>query len=73
MTATLRYTLPEEQEELDAALQAQAVRGAIEEMDNWLRGELKYHDPPEVRAAVLQEMRDKLHALLDEAEVHLWD
>jgi hypothetical protein len=72
MTATLRFTLPEEQEELTAALQAQAVRGVLSELDNWLRGELKYADPPEARAAALQEARDKLRVLLEEAGVRLW-
>lgn len=73
MTATLRYTLPEEQEELDAALHAQAMRQALWELDNWLREELKYREPSEERAAALQEARDKLRELLDEAGVRLWD
>jgi len=73
MTATLRYTLPEEQEELDAALHAQAMRQALWELDNWLREGVKYHDPPPDRAEALQEARDKLRELLDDAGVHLWD
>jgi hypothetical protein len=73
MTASLRYTLPEEQEELTAALQAIAMRGALQEMDNWLRSELKYGYPPEGRAKALQEARDHLFRLLEEAGVRLWD
>ena len=73
MTATLRYALPEEQEEFIAALQGQKARGVLEELDTWLRGELKYADPPEARAAVLQEARDKLRELIEEAGGRLWE
>jgi len=73
MTATLLFTLPEEQEEFIAALQGQKARGVLEELDTWLRGELKYADPPEARAAVLQEARDKLRELIEEAGVRLWE
>lgn len=73
MTATLTFTLPGEEAEFSAAVQGGAVRGAVQELDNWLRAELKYGDPPEARAAALQEARDKLHALLEDAGVRLWE
>lgn len=73
MTATLLFTLPEEQQELTAALQAQEVRGVLEELDTWLRGEMKYANPPEAQAEALQRARDKLWELMGEAGIRLWD
>lgn len=73
MTATLRFTLPKEEHEFEAATQGQAVRGVLGELDNWLRSELKYGYPQAGRKNALQDTRDQLRRLLEDAGVRIWD
>ena len=59
-TATLSFELPEEHAEFRAATQAGEMHSVLWELDQYLRGQVKYCDhPPEVSAAY-QAVRDKL-------------
>ena len=55
--ATLRYTLPEEAMEHRAALAGVDALVALETIDQWARGKLKYGSPSEAEEKLLQELR----------------
>ena len=58
--ATLRYTLPDEQAEFDAARTGMEARAVLGEIDQRLRNLLKHCDPtPEVRE-VAEQLRDMI-------------
>jgi hypothetical protein len=61
VTATLTFTLPEEQEEFDRAVQGSDWRIIVEDLDAHLRSRLKHEDLP-----------DEVHAALDRARTHLY-
>jgi hypothetical protein len=65
-TATLTYTLPEEQLEYDAAREGQAARSLIWAIDQHCRSLLK-HGSPDAAARVLA--ADIRQMILDEAGV----
>lgn len=55
--ATLRYRLPEEQADFDAAREGQAARSLIWEIDQYLRGIIKHGDPNRFRRELAEEIR----------------
>ena len=62
MTATLTFTLPEEQEEFARAAQGSDWRMVVEDLDAHLRSRLKHEELP-----------DEAHAALDRARTHLYE
>jgi hypothetical protein len=60
---TLSFKLPEENEEYLMAIKAAAYWAALTDMDNYLRGRLKYEDLPEAVDKALQEARDYLTSI----------
>jgi hypothetical protein len=52
-TVTLRYRLPDEQSEYDAARLGSEALAALWDIDQWCRGRIKHGDP----------VADELHAL----------
>ena len=63
--AVLRFKLPEEQSEFNSALKGGNFKSVLWELDQWLRGKLKYpaEDAPQVVLDAYQEMRTKLNEL----------
>jgi hypothetical protein len=72
VTATLTFTLPEEQEEFYLAAKGADWRMVVEDMDAHLRSKLKYEDLPEDVDAALDAARQHLHALVAERGLSLW-
>lgn len=69
---TLRFNLPEEGVEFLTAQRAQAWKGIVEDLDQWLRNEIKYSDQgAEERLAIFQEARDKLWSFLQDNELSI--
>lgn len=60
MKSFLSFKLPEEQEEFESALNGSKYKGALEDLDNWLRGLAKYQDQETVS---IEEVRQKLREL----------
>lgn len=56
--ATLSFNLPEERSEFTAAVEGQAARSLIWEIDQHCRGLIKHGDLPEEIDRHLQEIRD---------------
>lgn len=57
--AILEYNLPEEKDEYQLALNAASYQAALQELDNWLRAQIKYANRAD--STTLQEVRDKLY------------
>ena len=72
MTATLTFTLPDEQEEFYLAAKGADWRMVVEDMDGYLRARLKYEDLPEDVDAALDAARQKLHEFVAERGLSLW-
>jgi hypothetical protein len=65
----LRYRLPDEQVELNAAMQGREAKGAIWAVDQYCRNVLKHGNPSEEAATYLELIRNLLRdrpGLLDE-------
>jgi hypothetical protein len=66
MKSTLVFNLPEDREEFEHAIKAIQYLSIIDEMDNYLRGKIKYGELPEAQENIYQEIRDKLWELKNE-------
>jgi hypothetical protein len=62
MTATLTFSLPEEQEEFARAVQGSDWRMIVEDLDAHLRSRLRHED-----------LSEDVHAALDRARTHLYE
>ena len=69
--ATLTYNLPEETEEFDTARNGSKYQMVLHDLDQALRSKLKYEEHSEEAQKCYQEVRDKLHELLNEEGVQL--
>ena len=54
------FRLPQEQSEFDAAMQGQAAKSLIWDIDQRLRSVLKHGDPSEETAALCEELRQMI-------------
>jgi hypothetical protein len=71
VTATLAFTLPEEQEEFYLAAKGSEWRIIVEDMDAHLRSRLKHEDLPDEVHAALERARTHLYTLLEERGLQL--
>lgn len=69
--ATLEFQLPEENAEFEAAVKATSMSVVIWEMDQYLRGKIKYaaDDVPEHVIDALQEARNQLWEFINDRGV----
>ncbi len=61
--ANLKYKLPEETEEFNLAFNGGIYKAAIDDLDNWLREQYKYHNKTTVK---IEDVRAKINELLRE-------
>jgi hypothetical protein len=66
MYATLKYNLPEDQEEFNHANNGFNYYMALVEMDQWLRSEYKYNGKEE-----MYEVRNKLREIISKNNVKI--
>jgi hypothetical protein len=72
MKAILEFNLPEESEAYELAMNGHQYLFALQELDNYLRSELKYNDTlNDEPRRVLEAIRAKLHEELHERGVTL--
>jgi len=72
MKATIEFTLPEEQEDFQIAVNAYKYKMSLEDFDSYLRARLKYEDIPDERIyQCIQDIRNKLHAVINENEISI--
>lgn len=60
MIATLRFTLPDEQAEFDAARQGSEAKRVLWEIDQRLRSLLKHGEPSKAEAALAESIREMI-------------
>lgn len=61
--AILIFNLPEDNQEFELHTKALKMYSTLWELDNWLRGEIKYKDKE------LNEVRDKLRELMNDNRI----
>lgn len=66
MIVTLKFKVPEEQEELKAAQEGLALAAAMDDFDKYLRGELKYAELPDEDYAIYERIRKKFNEYRNE-------
>lgn len=59
-TVTIRYTLPDEQAEYDAARQGAEAKSVLWDIDQRLRSLLKHGEPGKEAARLAEEIRDMI-------------
>lgn len=59
-TVTLRFALPDEQAEFDAAREGQAARSLLWEIDQRLRSLCKHGEPTEAERRLAEEIREMI-------------
>lgn len=65
MKATLTFSLPDEQEEFDAALDGMSWKIVVSEISEYLRRELKYKELSDEQRDCLEKARDTLFAAIE--------
>lgn len=69
MKAQLIFNLPEEQEEFNDAINGNAFKAVIWELDQFLRSQIKHGDLKDDVHEKVQEIRDQLHSILNDNNV----
>ena len=69
MRAIIEFTLPEEQDEFDTYRRAMDYAIVLEDLDQYLRSQVKYTERPDSELAVIQEVRDKLRDLMESRDL----
>lgn len=69
--AILEFNLPEENEEFKTATQAMDYNLVLWDLDQYLRGKLKYSQLTVEQGQIYEELRDKLHEFLNERNIEL--
>jgi hypothetical protein len=71
MKAKLTFNLPHEEEEFNDAINGNAYKAVIWELDQYLRSELKHSELPEdVHDKVLQ-IREELHEIIQDHSISM--
>lgn len=68
MEATLKFNLPEENEEFSTAVNAVNYKNALSELNEYLRNEIKWGSD-ENKSEIAQEVRDELFRLMSENNI----
>lgn len=66
---TIKFDLPEEKREFDAAINAMELGFCLWDFDQYLRSRIKYEELNDDQYKALQDARDKLWELMDERGV----
>lgn len=69
MKLTLEYTLPEENQDYEVAMNGSKYLGVLQELDNYLRSQLKYTQLTDEQFLVTEAIRSKLYELLNDTGV----
>lgn len=72
MRATLRFDLPDEDDEHKAALHGHDYKSVIESLDQYLRAQMKHGGLSEVEYAAYEDIRQKVAHFLEEYGVEIY-
>jgi hypothetical protein len=73
MTGILKFNLPDENTEFRNAVDANKLHTIIEDVDNYIRNQLKYNDLTKEQVDTYTDVRDYLHNLLDDHNINLYE
>ena len=74
MKAVLKYNLPEEDREFKNAVNGNKLITIIEDVDNYIRGKMKYSvGLTEDQMDTYEDVRSYLHNLLDDNNINLFE
>lgn len=65
MKAKITFNLPDEESEFQDAINGNAYKAVIWELDQYLRSQLKHNDLSEDVGEKVLEIRDELHSIID--------
>jgi len=71
MKATLEFTLPEDQNDYEVAIQAQRVQAFLYDFSQQLRSWYKYHHDFKDADDALSQIRDEFYKLSNENSIYL--
>lgn len=71
MEATLKFNLPEEQEEFDMACKSHAYRRVIEDIASYMRRRWKHEVLMVEQEHIIEEIQGKLYELLEEHKLNI--
>ena len=71
MKAILKFNLPEENEEFQAAVNGLNYKSAIWDYDQWLRSEMKYSELPYQTYKAYETCRKELRKILEEDNIRI--
>ncbi len=66
MIATLKFKLPEDEEDLLLAQSGALYKGVLDDMDNWLRNKIKYQEISKAEREIYTLTRQYLNNLLND-------
>ena len=69
MKAKLIFNLPDEQEEFNDAVNGNAFKAVIWELDQYMRSQIKHGELADDVHDKVQEIRDQLHSILNDNNV----
>jgi len=73
MQAVLKFDLPDDQYDFDAAINAVQIKLSIQDLDNFLRHKLKYEEISDDKFMAFTEAREKLWEIIREREINIFD
>jgi len=73
MKSTITFNLPQEQKELENALNGTKYRSILTDLDEMLRSKLKYDETlTGEQEQIYQELRDSIQEAFDDWNLNLW-
>lgn len=69
MKAQLTFNLPEDHEEFTDAVNGNAYKAVIWQIDQYMRSQIKHNDLPDLVEMKIVEIRDELRGIMDEHNV----
>ena len=73
MEVILKFELPEDKHDYKDAFNGSKYRRVLQDIDNFLRNELKYGDFKGQKLKDYVSIRNELHRIKDEYEVTIWE
>ncbi len=73
MKAVLEFNLPEENHEFANATNGSKMRSVLWELDQWMRGKLKYEELPDGQYDAIKQTRDQLRILLNDENIDIYE
>ena len=71
MDATLKFNLPDDEDDLQLSLMAWRWKAVVSDLDQWLKAKIKYDGLPEIEVELFAECREQLSEFIKERSLEL--